>query len=115
MPVVVVRVGAVDLLVAVHLYIRILLKIPVRDCTSGYRLYHRRVLEAMPFDRFVSSGPSIVQETLAWAYLKGFSVNEIPIRFVDRVAGRSTFNGKIMLDSLRSVARIRGRMAEEKR
>ncbi|MBN1595266.1 polyprenol monophosphomannose synthase [candidate division FCPU426 bacterium] len=84
-----------------NFYIRRVLKIAdVYDCTSGYRLFHRRVLEAIKMDNTVSLGPSIVQELLYKATLLGFTVREIPIVFVDRKEGKSTFNWRIMVQSL---------------
>jgi len=83
-----------------NFYIRRVLKIAdVYDCTSGYRLFHRRVLETIKMDNTVSLGPSIVQELLYKATLLGFKVKEIPIVFVDRKKGKSTFSWRIMIQS----------------
>jgi dolichol-phosphate mannosyltransferase len=83
-----------------NFYIRRVLKIAdVHDCTSGYRLFKRSVLESIKMDNTVSLGPSIVQELLYKATLKGYRVREIPIVFVDRKAGKSTFNWRIMAQS----------------
>lgn len=87
--------------VLANFYIRRILKIAdVRDCTSGYRLFRREVLETVNLDNTVSLGPSIVQELLYKAHLHGFRVREIPIVFVDRREGRSTFSWRIMLQGL---------------
>jgi dolichol-phosphate mannosyltransferase len=87
--------------VLANFYIRKILKIAsVRDCTSGYRLFRREVLEAVNMDNTVSLGPSIVQELLYKAHLLGFRMREIPIVFVDRRKGESTFSWNIMLQSL---------------
>ena len=54
-------------------YIRRILNLPVRDCTSGYRVFRREVLEAIDLDQMMSQGPSVVEEVLYKAYKRGFS------------------------------------------
>lgn len=84
-----------------NFYIRRILKITdVHDCTSGYRLFRRQVLETVNLDNSISLGPSVVQELLYKAVLRGFKVREIPIVFVDRKKGQSTFSWRIMVQSL---------------
>jgi dolichol-phosphate mannosyltransferase len=84
-----------------NFYIRKVLKIAdVHDCTSGYRLFRREVLEAVRMDNTISLGPSIVQELLYKAVQLDFRVKEIPIIFVDRKQGQSTFSWRIMVQSL---------------
>jgi dolichol-phosphate mannosyltransferase len=78
-------------------YTRVVLGLPVRDCNSGYRCFRREVLEAVDLDSMRSTGPSIVQELLYKAYLRGFSMCEIPITFVERKAGSSKLNLKRLL------------------
>jgi len=83
-----------------NFYIRRVLRIAsVHDCTSGYRLFRREVLEAVRMDNTVSLGPSIVQELLYKATLLGYRAKEIPIVFVDRKHGKSTFSWRIMVQS----------------
>jgi dolichol-phosphate mannosyltransferase len=84
-----------------NFYIRRVLKIAnVYDCTSGYRLFRRAVLESIKMDNTISLGPSIVQELLYKATLLGFRIKEIPIVFVDRKEGKSTFDWRIMAQSI---------------
>ncbi|MBI5206833.1 MAG: polyprenol monophosphomannose synthase [Candidatus Firestonebacteria bacterium] len=90
-----------------NFYIRQILKIKIHDCTSGYRCFKRNVLEAINIDNTISLGPAIVQEFLYKAYLMGFTIGEIPIVFVDRVRGKSTFNWKIMLQGFLMVLILR--------
>jgi dolichol-phosphate mannosyltransferase len=88
-------------------YARTVLALPVGDCNSGYRCFRRRVLESIGMDSIISTGPSIVQELLYRAYLKGFSIGEIPIVFKDREAGRSQLNFKRLLQGFLMVLRLR--------
>lgn len=92
---------------AANAYIRLILKLPVRDCTSGYRIFRREVLEAIDLDQIMSQGPSVVEEVLCKAYKQGFRIKEVPYIQEDRKAGESTFNRKIMWDALRMMVTIR--------
>ena len=89
------------------LFIRLVLDLPVRDPTSGYRLFSRRLLEAMPWDAMRARGPEVVQEVLVAAHSRGFKMVEVPIVFEERRAGRSTFNAAIMIRSFFAVLRLR--------
>ena len=92
-----------------NLYIRLMLGLPYKDATSGFRIFRREVLEAVDLNNLISTGPSILQEILYMAHRKGFRIKEVPIIFEDRTVGQSTFNSKIMLQSLMMIPRIRGR------
>lgn len=72
-----------------NLYIKLMLGIKVKDCNSGFRCFKRIVLEKINLDKIESRGPSIVQEVLFKAHLKGFKIKEIPITFVNRTKGKS--------------------------
>jgi dolichol-phosphate mannosyltransferase len=90
-----------------NFYIRMILGIPIRDCTAGYRLFKRQVLEEIEVGTLISKGPSIVQEVLYRVHLKKFSMKEVPILFEERVAGKSTFNFKIILNSLYMILKFK--------
>lgn len=90
-----------------NLYIRIMLGLPVRDCTSGYRVFRRWVLERIDWDAVRSSGPAIVQELLVSARALDARIVEVPILFEERRAGKSTFNSQIMLASLMAQFKLR--------
>ena len=92
-----------------NFYIRLVLGLPVRDCTSGYRIFRREVLEAIDLEQIMSKGPSVVEEVLYKAYRRGFRIKEVPYVLEERKAGESTFNRKIMLDALRMMPVIRWR------
>ncbi len=88
-------------------YIRFTLGLPVRDCTSGYRVFRRKVLEAIELDQIMSQGPSVVEEVLYKAHKRGFRIKEVPYILEERKAGESTFNRRIMLDALKMMLKIR--------
>jgi dolichol-phosphate mannosyltransferase len=81
-------------------YARVMLGLPVRDATGGYRVYRRAVLEALDLSG-VSSAGYCFQVDLVWrAWRAGFRVVEVPIRFVERVAGVSKMNRAIVAEAL---------------
>ena len=88
-------------------YIRLVLGLPFWDCTSGYRVFRREVLQGIELDQIISKGPSVVEEVLYKAYRRGFRIKEVPYILEERKAGESTFNRKIMLEALRMMAKIR--------
>ena len=63
--------------------------IKLKDCNSGFRCFRRKVLESIDVKKITSKGPSIVQEVLFKAHLKGFKIAEIPITFKDREKGQT--------------------------
>jgi dolichol-phosphate mannosyltransferase len=71
---------------------RLMLGLPFRDATSGFRCFRRTVLADLPWERMVSDNPSIVEEILYHVHRKGYSIKEIPIVFVDRAKGKSKFS-----------------------
>ncbi len=88
-------------------YVRILLKLKIRDVSSGYRCFKRKVLESIGLDSMISTGPSIVSEVFYRAHLKGFSIKEIPIKFEDRTHGETKLNYKILIKTLLMVLRFK--------
>lgn len=89
------------------IYVRAVLGISLRDVSSGFRCFRRRVLEVIDLDRVLSSGPSVVLEVLYKVVLAGFRVCEVPIVFSDRRQGASKLDGKILLATLLMVVRLR--------
>ncbi|MBM4330828.1 MAG: polyprenol monophosphomannose synthase [Deltaproteobacteria bacterium] len=88
-------------------YIRFVLSLPIRDCTSGYRIFRREVLKNIDLDQMMSKGPAVVEEVLYKAYKRGFRIKEVPYILEERKAGESTFNRKTMLNVLMMMVKIR--------
>jgi dolichol-phosphate mannosyltransferase len=81
-------------------YVRLALRLPLRDATGGYRAYRRHVLAAIDLDNVASQGYCF-QVDLVWrAWKAGFRVVEVPIRFTERVAGLSKMNRSIVTEAL---------------
>lgn len=90
-------------------YIQTVLGLRIRDCTSGFRVFSRKALQSIPWERLDARGPEIVQEVLMEARRAGLVFDELPIMFEERRAGQSTFNAKIMIRSFCYVPRLRFR------
>ena len=84
----------------VRSFIRRKFRIPVRDVSSGFRCFKRKVLEEIDLDDLISVNPSIVLEILYKAYLLDFAIKEVPIEFIDRTRGKTKLNFLILLDTL---------------
>jgi dolichol-phosphate mannosyltransferase len=90
-----------------NVYCRMLLGLRTHDCTSGFRCYSREVLESIGLDRVFSQGYSFQIEMVYRCTRLGFPVVEVPIRFEDRVAGRSKVSEGEVRKALTTVLRLR--------
>jgi len=88
-------------------FVRRLFSLPVRDVSSGFRSFRRRVLEKIGLETLVSTGPSIVLEILYKAHRLGFSIEEVPIVFIDRKKGQTKLTGRTLAGTLLMALRIR--------
>ena len=89
------------------LYSRGILGLPLRDLTTGYKGYTRRALRALEIDSLRSDGYAFQIETTHRAVRRGLVVEEIPIVFVDRRAGRSKMSRSIFLEAIFFVWKLR--------
>ena len=88
-------------------YARALLGVPVRDLTGGFKCIRREVLEAIDLDAIHSRGYAFQIELTYRALRKGFRVVEVPIRFTDRVEGRSKMSRAIVAEAIWKVPLLR--------
>lgn len=80
-------------------YTRLLLRMPVRDATAGFRAYRATTLRALALDDVASEGYCF-QVDMAWRVVRARGrVVEVPIRFVERRAGRSKMSRRIVLEA----------------
>lgn len=80
-------------------YARTILAFPVRDVTTGYRMWRREALQHMPLDRIRSNGYIFLVEMAYVAYLMKYRITEVPIHFADRRWGKSKMSLKIQLEA----------------
>jgi dolichol-phosphate mannosyltransferase len=95
--------------ILVRHFIRLLFSVPGRDASSGFRCFRREVLENVGLESLVSKGPSVVLEILYKSYRLGFSIEEIPIVFIDRKSGKTKLTPLTLWRTLFSALRIRRR------
>ena len=90
-----------------NMYARIVTGVPVKDMTSGYKCYRKKVVEMLLKEKIVSDGYSFQIETVFWAYRNNFKVKELPIIFIDRVEGSSKMSKRIVWEAFWVVWRLR--------
>ncbi len=66
-------------------YARVL-SLPVKDLSSGFRLYRRNVLQGIPIQ---SRDFDVLEEILIRIHAEGWEIREVPFRYMSRGAGRS--------------------------
>lgn len=64
----------------------LVLDLPLKDLSSGYRLYKRHMLKSLKLE---GHNYEILQEIVIQAYIQGYSIKEIPLHYFPRHSGRS--------------------------
>ncbi|MBI4120313.1 MAG: polyprenol monophosphomannose synthase [Parcubacteria group bacterium] len=90
-----------------NFYARLILGLPYRDLTSGFKCFRREVLEKINLDKLSSVGYNFQIETTYRAHRLGCRICEIPITFTERKTGVSKFNLGIILESFVKVLLLR--------
>lgn len=86
-----------------NLYARMMLGIPVRDATAGFRAFTADALKILPYGKAEASGYGF-QVEMAWrAHQAGLKIVEVPITFRDRTRGTSKMGLSIVLEAMRLV------------
>jgi len=75
--------------VGANRYTRMVTRLPVHDCTSGFQCFRAEVLQRIDLDRIRSNSYAFLVELKFVAHRLGFRLAEVPIIFVDRRLGRS--------------------------
>lgn len=85
----------------------LLLGLPIRDCTGGFKCFPRSTLESVDFTLVRSKGFAFLFEFNYLCHRSGKVIREVPIKFVDRQAGQSKLSWKIVFEALITVLRLR--------
>jgi dolichol-phosphate mannosyltransferase len=88
-------------------YARLVLGIPVRDMTGGFKCFRRQVLEAIPLEKVSSRGYAFQVEMTYRAAKAGFRIVEVPICFRERRAGTTKMSGRIVAEAAWKVPLLR--------
>lgn len=86
-----------------NLYARIMLAIPVRDSTAGFRAFRAGSLRDLPYRDARASGYAFQVEMAMKAHRTGMKIVEVPISFRDRTRGTSKMGSGIVLEAMRLV------------
>jgi dolichol-phosphate mannosyltransferase len=89
-----------------NFYARAILRVPVRDLTTGYRLWRADTLRGLPFDNIQSKGYVFQVEMAYLAHCLEYRIREIPIHFEDRCRGRSKMSLQIQVEAALRVWQI---------
>lgn len=88
-------------------YTRVITGLRISDCTSGFKCFNRKVLEAIDLNLIRSDGYSFQIEMNYRCVEKGFRVGEVPIIFIDRHAGSSKMSKKIVREAVIMVWKLK--------
>ncbi|MGI9175483.1 MAG: polyprenol monophosphomannose synthase [Rhodothermales bacterium] len=88
-------------------YTRLITGLPLFDVTAGFKCFHRRVLETIPFGHVRSNGYSFQVEMSYRTWKKGFRVREVPIVFTERTEGQSKMSRAIVVEAALKVWELR--------
>ncbi|WP_436735969.1 polyprenol monophosphomannose synthase [Streptomyces sp. BBFR102] len=81
-------------------YSRLLLDVPLRDITGGYRAFRRETLEKLGLTEVASQGYCFQVDLARRAVQAGCTVVEVPITFVEREHGDSKMSRDIVVEAL---------------
>jgi apolipoprotein N-acyltransferase len=83
-----------------NVYVRLILGLPVKDSTSGYRVYRWDALRELITHQLRSEGYAFQIELAYRAWRRGLAVGEVPITFEERRHGHSKISRGIVLEAL---------------
>jgi dolichol-phosphate mannosyltransferase len=81
-------------------YARLMLGIPIKDATGGFRAFRRATLERLPLDEVSSQGYCFQIDMARRVVAADMTVVEVPITFVERERGESKMSGGIVREAL---------------
>lgn len=89
------------------LYTRIITQMPIKDPTSGFVCYKKKVLDSINLDNinFVGYAFQIEMKYAAWKL--NYIIKEVPITFQDRTMGVSKMNKGIVKEGILGVLNLR--------
>ncbi len=90
-----------------NLYARTVLGMDVRDITAGFRCYSVEALKKVDLDKVKSDGYGFQVEMAYRVGQAGYSIEEVPIIFEDRRAGRSKMSKDIVVEAFVRVLMMR--------
>ncbi|MEV4893613.1 polyprenol monophosphomannose synthase [Nonomuraea sp. NPDC055795] len=83
-----------------NVYVRLILGLPIRDATAGFRAYRAATLEKIGVSGVESQGYCFQVDLTLRTVRSGLRAREVPITFVERVNGVSKMSGKVITEAL---------------
>jgi dolichol-phosphate mannosyltransferase len=105
-----------------NVYVRLVLGLPVRDATAGFKVFRREALTFIGATESESNGYCFQIENTWRASRSGLKLVEVPITFTDRTVGESKMTRDIVLEAMlrvlgwrwqELVARPRARVSDD--
>ena len=90
-----------------NIFARAVLRIPVHDCTGGFRCYRTTALHTLNLDKIRAQGYAFQVEMAYIFWKRGYRIREVPIVFEDRRVGKSKMSRKIFVEAFLWVVRTR--------
>jgi len=81
-------------------YAQVVLRLPYRDLTGGFRVLIRHSLETINFESIESLGYGFQIEIAMRAHDAGLAIAQVPITFIERTHGASKMSRRIVLEAL---------------
>lgn len=83
-----------------NVYTRVMLGVPIKDATGGYRAFRADTLRKLDLTGVESKGYCFQVDLARRAVRSGLRVREVPIEFVERELGTSKMDQRIVVEAL---------------
>ncbi|HEY4475073.1 MAG TPA: polyprenol monophosphomannose synthase [Candidatus Paceibacterota bacterium] len=90
-----------------NLYVKIILRLPITDTTTGFNAYRVNSLKKINLNAIDSNGYAFLVELKYRLFLAGCSFFEYPILFSERREGQSKMSSKIIWESVKLPWKLR--------
>ncbi|MEA2346585.1 MAG: dolichol-phosphate mannosyltransferase [Thermoleophilaceae bacterium] len=94
-------------------YARVILGLPVRDLTGGFKCFRRSTLEKLNLEDVHADGYGFQIELTYRAVRAGLKVTEVPIVFTERRLGQSKMSAGVALEAIWKVPALRLRRSPD--
>ena len=82
-----------------NLYARFITGAKIMDMTAGFKCIRAEVLEKINIKKIRSNGYCFQIEMIKALCSQGATINEVPIHFIERRAGKSKMSGRIVIEA----------------
>ncbi len=89
-----------------NIFTKLLLRLPISDCTAGFKCYSQNFIESLNFSQINSVGYAFQVEMVYNVKNNGFTYIEIPIIFTDRSNGDSKVDFKEISTSAKAILKL---------